>query len=202
MSLRWWFVGTALFVACANAWAGSGTALFFHEDFAGTELDTAKWRTAIATAGARWCDPNPGRMAGPGRWLDPSQETCYGALGPGPYGAITLSGGVASFSATPGARGFAYVWTGPPHPGSPFPATRGFTFRVRLRYDALGACGTGVSVQEMDDATPAGTNPPEKQLVLGVWADGTRAYMKAVGFYPIPVSIPNPTAWHEYAVTL
>jgi len=183
------------------------SVVHFEDNFDGASIDFRRWRTDILTDGVRWCDPNPGYAWGPGAWIDPIVQGCYGVTEGPPYGEVRVSGGLASFSTPPGLRASPYAWTGPPSPGSPFPASGDFRLRIRMRYERMAVCGTGVSVVHGDDATPVGANSPisPARAVLQIWSSGSGVLLYGVGegtSYLIPVSISDPLALHEYVVSL
>lgn len=182
------------------------TVMLFEDDFGGSALDPAKWRTDILTTGVRWCDPNAGWSAGPGRWIDPATESCYGAGQAPPFGSTSVANGLADFSATAPNRGFPYTWTGPPTPGSPFPTSGDFTLRVRMRFNRIAVCGAGITVVQHPSPVPTSDNAPTSlsTVVVQIWADGLglRVFGLRDGtYYEIPGTIPNPLDVHEYTIT-
>lgn len=170
----------------------------FKDEFDGVALDSGKWNTDVVTSGVRWCTPElvpPLQFTSPGEWIDPSVDPCLGMAVSPPYGAVGISGGLASFSAgTIGA--FPYIWSGPPSRPSPFPSSSDFTLTVRMRYDDTTDHGNGLQVVYWEDSSPAGDNPPipAGQGVFGIWSTG-------VGLLGDSTSVTNPFEFHEYSLT-
>lgn len=160
-------------------------ATMFEDDFDGSSIDTRKWNTSLETSGNRWCsDTVEFHHSNPGNWLDPEKETCHGLLQSSPFGAVSVDGGKASFSASP-LRTFPYIWRGPPSKLSPFPATGDFVLEVRMKFDEVRPYGDGLAVVPWANSDPVGNNPPIPQayegMILLIWADAGGLSVRTVG---------------------
>jgi hypothetical protein len=137
----------------------------FREGFAGTQVKPARWNTSVETSGTRWCGPPNNTDAG--AYCDPGL--------PAPYGTVTVGGGTAMFDAPSDSPAFPYVFTGPASYRSAFPRTGPFDLTIRLRYDYVGASGTGFEVHNVLNGDPAnddsGSGIPPGVDSFGVWAD-------------------------------
>lgn len=179
---------------------------FFEDGFDGAALDPARWGTALAEAGVRWCSTTTeAHHTNPGRWLDPSVEACNGlGWSPPSWGDVAIGGGVASFVGT-FAPGFPYVFRGAPSPGRAFPAAGDFRLDARMRYDVITGYGTGLAAVRWPDVTPAGDNPPVPPGggVFTVWADAATfaprvALLDGLVYGGAPVG--DPYGFHDYAL--
>ena len=166
------------------------------DDFDGTSLDAAAWDTSIATGGVRWCaSAQANHLTASGLWQDVSSQACHGLIASAPHGAISVSGGAASFSA--GARRtFPYVWRGQPSRSSPFPADGAFVLEVRMRFDSLAPSGTEFHVGDWANTDPSGDNPPGN-LVFAIGA--CSACGLVTNLLGVPSQVPgSDTAFHDY----
>ena len=168
----------------------------FSDDFEGTALDPTRWNTSLATGGVRWCaSTQANHLTVSGLWQDVSTQACHGVLASPPHGAVSVSGGAASFSAG-SRRTFPYVWRGGPSQPSTFPATGGFTFDVRMRFDSLAGSGTEFHVGDWPNTDPVGDNPPGN-LVFSIGA--CTACGLVVNLLGTQAPVPgSPTAYHDY----
>ncbi len=142
----------------------------FSPDFTGAALDSAKWNTAHATSGQRWCSSSFSISPGSGAWQDVAVVPCLGRLQAPLFGDISLGGGVAAFGSGL-QQAFPYIWSGPPSRSSPFPSSGDFALEIRMKYDSITPHGTGFFVNYWLNTDPVGTNAPEGQRVFQVWAD-------------------------------
>lgn len=189
-------IGSVLLALPLIVLATSVSAQALYDDFDGGALDPQRWRVDIATAGVRWCATSSyGSGSVPGVWQDVVAEACNGVQGMSPYGALTVSGGLASFVGPEGSA-FPFVWAGPPSRPSPFPLVGDFVMEVCLRFDAIGIHGTGLHVSRWEDTEPVGDNRPVPpgQTVFNIWADGpTRLTMLD---QEVPAGLPG--VFHTY----
>jgi hypothetical protein len=160
----------------------------FNDSFSGSALDGTLWNTSIATGGVRFC---PDGVDSPtGTWVDVTSSGCSGLTAAAPYGAISVGGGVASVSAPSGSV-YPYVYAGSPSRPDPFPATGGFVFSARMRFDAIGGFGAGLQVVSSPNTNPTGTNGTG-QAVLALW-NGDVSLLGAPWS-----SLPDPSSFHDY----
>jgi hypothetical protein len=172
-------------------------AAFFADDFETSMVDALKWNTSIAIVGSRWSpDILDNQHSGPGNWQDVSTDPSHGVTQEPPYGAVTVSGGQASFGAD-FIRAFPYIWSGPPSRPSPFPSGGDFVLEVRMKFDSFAPHGSGIHVVSWENSDPVGDNQPNGQnFVFGIWGDtgiGLR-----VTVFGEQVILPDPLAYHEY----
>lgn len=190
----------SLFIVLMLVPSAEGTQTFFQDDFDGTAIDSTKWNTDIVTTSKRWCSTTvEGHHWSPGNWQDVEVESCHGVTQAPPYGAVTVSGGQASFSAGY-LRTFPYIWAGPPSRPSPFPATDDFILEIRMRYDSLRGHGDGLVALFWENTDPVGDNPPIpgglEEVLLLIWADaGEGCRVITLGE---TISVSDPLAFHDY----
>jgi hypothetical protein len=169
----------------------------FEDEFDGTVIDSAKWKTDVATTGKRWCSSTKqDHQSNPGNWLDIATDPCHGITQAPPYGTITVRGGQASFSAG-WMRTFPYIWSGPPSRTSPFPSTGDFILEARMKFDSIQRFGSGFVTLLWENTDPVGDNPPipRGQVVFEIWADSTIG-LRVSGL--VQASLSNPLAFHDY----
>jgi hypothetical protein len=157
-------------------------APFFQDNFSGSSIDSNKWNTTFATSGMRWCSSTAANHEdAPGIWLDPSVTLCQGGGQNPPYGAVTVSGGSATFSAL-ASETFPYIWSGSPSKSSPFPASGNFILEVKLTFNSLTGSGDGFFVNRWNNTDPIGNNPPGGHpRILLIWADITGLVVQLLG---------------------
>jgi hypothetical protein len=166
-------------VAAAQSWQ-----LYFEDNFDGSAIDDSIWNTELATSGERLCEFDINLP--PLVWQDISVEPWYGVTETPPYGAITVAGGLASFSAGH-LRAFPYIWCGPPSRSSPFPATGDFIYEFRWKLDSPGSHGDGVFTPFWPNTEPEGDNNPFGLASWGLWgATGSGwSISSPAGFVPV-----------------
>jgi len=195
---RWLALSACIWVRAALA----QSPVYFHDDFDGPQIDSSKWRAEDATEGFRWCDPNAGPQDGPGSWLNPATESCFGVAVSPPYGTLMLDSGLVGLGPGASSRTFAFLASRLPGGVAPFPANGDFSLTFRMRYDHRGAWGDGVNVMKWDDTTPSGANSPGQHCccVLSVWADPSiRIFTSVRGFFEeVPISVSDPDAFHVF----
>lgn len=172
-------------------------SVFYADNFDGSALDAGRWNTSLGTSGSRWCSTTvDNHHSNPGNWQDVAIEPCQGLTELPPYGAITVGGGEASFSAGPG-RTQPYIWAGPPSRLSPFPSTGDLVLEVRMKYDSIQGHGMGFEALLWPNSDPVGNNPPlgRTGAALGIWADvgGLRA-----NFLGGAVPVADRFSYHTY----
>jgi hypothetical protein len=137
---------------------------FFEETFT-SPLDPLKWRTEDLVAGKRWCDAVAGLGYGPGSWVAPGSEPCYGVTQPLPLGFASLDQGLLQLSGS--GRAFPYLALRAPGPAAVVPAAGDFVMTVGMRFDQGGGFGTGFSAVDWPNTEPADGNAP---AIHGAWA--------------------------------
>ncbi len=171
------------FAANPQVSSAKTTQIFFEDGFDGTEIDSSKWNTDIATTGERCLTT--------GEWIDISSGLDGGLIQTPPYGSITVNGGQASFSAGWG-RAFPYIWSGPPSRTFPFPDTGDFVLEIRMKYDSLEPHGDGLQAIYSD---PASNNPPASGGIFDIWGDSQGLRVNSMNRR---VSLSDPFDLHDY----
>ena len=148
---------------------------------------------------------DPGSPANPGLWFDPTVEACHGLTALPPYGLATVESGVIKLSASLGARAVPYLASRLPSDQPPFPRDGDFVLTIRIRYDHISGCGTGIFVIPWADTSPTGDNASVSatNVVFQIWGDGSGVTLSTSlgGTYEhLSVAIPNQEAFHQYAV--
>jgi hypothetical protein len=173
----------------------------FDDEFGGSALDPTLWNTSIATGNTRWCaDSSSTQFGGPGNWQDTTTTPCNGLTQAAPYGAINVTGGLASFSSGV-KRGFPYVWSGAPSrssffAGPDFAASGDFSFETRVRFDSLQGNGSFLRVLNWPNTDPVGGNHPAAGSgVFGLGGAGTITTSLLSSQGP---AVSNPGAFHTY----
>lgn len=184
LSLLVTFGGTQ--IAGAQDWQ-----VYFEDNFDGSVIDGSKWNTELATAGKRLCEFAINLP--PLVWQDISVDPFYGVTETPPYGAITVAGGFASFSAGH-IRAFPYIWCGPPSRSSPFPATGDFIYEFRWRLDSPGQHGDGVLTPFWPNTEPEGDNNPFGLSSWGLWGTGVWSIDSPAGL----VTVLEPQVFHTF----
>ncbi len=181
--------------------ANAQEAIFFADEFDGTLIDSSMWSTETGTNPPRWCDDSTGGGSGPGNWFDPSSQPCKGVTAQPPYGAISVSGGEATFGAG-SSRAFPYIWMGQPSQSSPIPDNGDFIIEIRMKYDSIASHGNGLYLRDWANSEPVGDNAPvDSSTQLRIWADrggsgGQQQLLASAGGTTIPLG--NELAYHTY----
>ena len=182
----------------------SQAAVFFEDNFDGATVDSTRWRTEHLVAGMRWCDVNAGSAAGPGGWVNPESESCFGITQAPPFGTALPESGLLRLSAIHGSRAFPFLTSRIPDAPELFPVDGDFVLTIRLRYDHGGAWGDGIVIHRRNSTAPGGTVAPvnASDILLQIWADPSISLSSSItgANERIPTSIANPDQFHEYSV--
>jgi hypothetical protein len=176
--------------------------IFFQEQFTGSALDAAAWRTEILTSGPRFCHDSEAPWA-PGHWIDEGVE-CHGVAAHSPYGSAPLSDGLLALSSS-NVRAFPILVNRSPGSVPLFPDSGDLTLTLRMRYDRVTPWGTGVVVLQKESTEPIGNNyifgPPE-DILMHLWCDspgGPIRVLTAIGgsIHEVGTAWPA-TDFHEF----